>query len=423
MQAFLRDVFDISAVRPCCSVVCRIDINSPIKKHEDKVTILDHTRFEGHKETILNLIENDNKVILLAHQGRPGDEDFVSLKFHAEILAEILGVEVKFVDDIIGKKACETIEKLKHGEVLLLENVRFLEFEQQEKSPEEHAKSPLVQTLKKYADFFVLDGFAVAHRSHASVVGFAPVLPSVMGNLMKKEVENLSAIKERAEEFILILGGAKLSDALKYIKRFLKHDKTRKILLTGLIALAFHMALGYKVPSDTEKLILDRLGSGEIAEIKKLANSEKIVLPIDYGVEVDGDRVDIPADQLNTINAPPKDIGPETVKYYLNLIGSGRVVLMKGPAGVIEDEKFAWGSENLLRELFRMDNHVVLFGGHLVSVLNDIEDSIKRVKYFVSTGGGASVEFLIEGTLPGLEALRLSYKTFFERIRGCRKIL
>ncbi|MCR8463608.1 MAG: phosphoglycerate kinase [Candidatus Korarchaeota archaeon] len=415
MPTPLMGVFDISVVKPNRPVICRLDINSPIKKREDKILILDRTRLESHKETITTLIENGNKIILLAHQGRPGDDDFTSLKFHAEMLGEILGHEVKFVDDIIGKKACEAVEKLKHGEVLLLENVRFLEFEQQEKSPEEHAKSPLVQTLGKYADFFVLDGFAVAHRSHASVVGFAPVLPSAMGLLMEKEIKSLSMARENAREYILILGGAKLPDALKYIKKFLKLERTSKILLTGLIALAFHMAKGYKIPSNTEKLILDRLGGESIIEIKKLANNEKIVLPIDYGVEINGDRINIPVDQLSTMNAPPKDIGPETIKYYLDIVGSGRVILMKGPAGVIEDEKFVWGSENLLRELFKMNNYVILLGGHLVSVLDRVGDSTKHRRYFISTGGGASVEFFIEGTLPGLEALKLSYKIFSQR--------
>ncbi len=416
MGVSLEKVFDMSIVKPGSTVICRIDINSPIKKQGDEVIILDDTRFRSHKKTIEQLIDNSNRVVLLAHQGRPGREDFVSLRPHAELFSEILELDVKFVDDILGTKAINAIKNLGQGEILLLDNVRLLEFEYQNKAPEEHAKSPLVKTLSKYADFFVLDGFAVAHRAHASVVGFAPVLPSAAGLLMEKEIMNLDRIRKQASEYTLIFGGAKLSDAVKYIQKFLESGKTDRILLTGLVALAFHMVKGLKIPSQTKELILDRLGNKGIEKIRALAKSDKIVLPLDYGVEVNGTRKNISVDKINEVDAPAKDIGPATIEYYLDLIRDRDAILIKGPAGVIEDEKFAWGSKTLLEKLFRMNKFIMFFGGHLVSVLGEIDESIKRGKYFVSTGGGAAVEYLLKGTLAGLEALKLSYRIFANRV-------
>jgi len=416
MEEVLKDVFRMDIIKPESTVICRIDINSPIKKLDNEIKIIDDTRFRGHEKTIRTLVNNSNRVILLAHQGRPGNADFVPLKAHADLLSEVLGIEIKYVDDIIGPRAIEAIEKLRSAEVLLLDNVRFLEFECKNKTPEEHAESPLVRILSKYADYFVLDGFAVSHRSHASVVGFAPVLPSAIGLLMESEILNLSYVRRKVNSYTLIFGGAKLSDAIKYIGKFLRSGKTNRILLTGLTALAFHMVRGYRIPSSTKKLIIEIAGD-MIDKIRDLAKSDKIVLPIDYGVEINGDRKDIPIEELGNIDAPAKDVGPRTIEYYLDLVKDTEVVLLKGPAGVIEDEKFAWGSRVFLERLFKMNKFAMFFGGHLVSVLRKIDDSIKNGKYFVSTGGGAAVEYLIEGTLAGLEALKLSHRIFADKLR------
>jgi len=183
MEYFTLDDFDLNGK----TVIIRVDINTYYDASSKKLS--DSPRIKAHAKTIKELQEKKAKVVVLAHQGRKGDDDFISLEKHAELLNKYLEKPIEFVDDIVGEKAKKKIRELKEGEGILLDNVRFLEDETKEKSIEEHANSTIVKELAPLANYFVLDGFSVAHRSHASVVGFSTVLPSIAGRVMERELK------------------------------------------------------------------------------------------------------------------------------------------------------------------------------------------------------------------------------------------
>ena len=351
-------------------------------------------------------------MVLLAHQGRPGSNDFTSLENHAEIFSEVLGFEVKFVPDITGEKAITAIRELDYGEVLLLDNVRFVSDECISKSIEEHAKSTLVKTLGRFFDYFVLDGFAVSHRYHASVVGFATVIPSTMGMLMEREVRVLSEYMGRGSKNIVILGGSKVNDAVKYIEKLIESGRVEKILLTGLVAFVFHIANGLKVSNEIKREIMTKFG-GCIPKAKELLKSGLIELPADYAIDL-GERKEILIDELYKFNTKPKDIGINTVYKYVEMIDGSSTVCIRGPAGVIEKKEFELGTRNLLEKLIQKNAKIIFCGGHLVSVLNKL--NIDKSNYYISTAGGAALEFIAKGTLAGIEALKLSKKIFGQKV-------
>ena len=196
-------------------VLVRVDFNSPVDPETKK--ILDDSRIRAHGEsTVKELAEKGAKVVVLAHQGRKGDSDFIPLKQHAEILAKVLGNPVKYVDDLFGEKAKDAIKGLKSGEVVVLENVRAYDAETEQGTPEEQAKKELVVNLAPLADLFVNDAFSAAHRAHVSIIGFTAVLPSVAGRVMERELRSLRKILEKPEKpCVFILGGAKTDDSLE----------------------------------------------------------------------------------------------------------------------------------------------------------------------------------------------------------------
>ena len=234
------------------TVLLRVDFNMPLDK--ETFDILDTTRIKRVLPTIKELISDKAKVIILAHQGRQGSWDFINLEKHAKALSDLLGKEVKFIDDIYGDKAKEAIKSLNPGEVLMLDNVRKFDGETDKKSPEEHSQSELVQNLYPLADYFVNDAFAAAHRKQCSLVGFTYVLPSCAGRLMEKELKTLGKIVANPEKpSIFLFGGAKFSDVVITIERLLEKGTADKIILTGLPANSFLKAKGLNLGNKTEE--------------------------------------------------------------------------------------------------------------------------------------------------------------------------
>ncbi|MCW4052652.1 MAG: phosphoglycerate kinase, partial [Candidatus Bathyarchaeota archaeon] len=217
------------------TVLVRVDFNSPIDPETNKV--LDDVRIRTHGETtIKELAQKGAKVIILAHQGRPGEADFISLEQHAGLLARILKKPVKYVDDLYGNVAKQAIKSLANGEILVLKNVRTNPEEQKKGSPEEHSKTEFVKALSAMADLFVSDAFAAAHRSHISIVGFTAVLPSVAGRIMERELGALGRALEKPEKpCVYILGGAKADDALR-ISEHVLGEQIADCVLTGGVA-------------------------------------------------------------------------------------------------------------------------------------------------------------------------------------------
>ena len=386
------------------TALVRVDFNSPIDLKSKKV--LDDTRIKAHGEsTIKELSQKGARVVILAHQGRPGDPDFTPLKEHAQLLGKILGKPVKYVDDIFGEKAQKAIKELKNGEILVLDNVRNFADEQKKGTPEEHAKTEMVQKLAPLADVFVSDAFAAAHRAHVSIVGFTAVLPSVAGRIMERELKALTKVVQNPEKpCIYVLGGAKADDALKISQYVLKNKIADHVLTGGVVGHLFLAAKGIDLGKPNmgflEKKELMPFTSG----IKELMNNypKNIEVPVDLAVEADKKRMEIPVNKLPT-NYPILDIGPETVKKYVAIVKSAKSIVVSGPMGVFENKQFAFGTTKTFEAIASSKAFSLVGGGHSIAAVEEL--GLAKKMGYVSTAGGALIEFLMGEKLPGVVAL------------------
>lgn len=383
-------------------VLVRIDINSPIDP-ASKV-ILDDTRFREHAKTIRELIEEKARITLISHQGRPGEPDFISLNGHADLLSSILGVDVKFIDDVCGPAAREAIRNLNPSEILLLENVRFHSEELLERKPELQAKTYLVTKLTPLFNYFILDAFATAHRSQPSIVGFPLTLKSCAGRIMEAEVRALRRIREEKGNKVFILGGSKVRDSVKIIGNLLANNVADKILLTGLLALVFLYAKGVKLDQRIVEAIKEKGLMGEIAKARELLKKygKYIKTPIDGAIEVDGERVE---GDVESLKGKIMDIGGKTINLYKEEIKNAKIIIIRGPAGVIEKDEFRVGSEEIVKAAIESGAYIIFGGGHMRAVVDNTTTSFQG---HMSTGGGALLTFLSGELLPGLEALAIS---------------
>jgi phosphoglycerate kinase len=383
----------------------RVDFNSPIDT--DKKKILEDTRIRVHGETtIKELSEKGAKVVILAHQGRPGEPDFIPLKQHAKALSRILGKPVKYVNDLFGKKAQDAIKALKSGEILVLENVRTFPNEQKKGSPEQHAKSELVKKLAPLVDVFVSDAFAAAHRAHVSIVGFTAVLPSVAGRIMERELKALSKAVEKPEKpCIYILGGAKADDALKISQYVLTNNIADHVLTGGVVGHLFLAAKGKNLGKPNMEFLRKKKLTVFIPGIKKLMEKyqEKIEVPIDLAIEVNKKRKAISVEELPT-NYLIYDIGVQTVKEYTGIINNAKSIVVSGPMGVFENPEFMVGTNGVLGAIATSKGFSLVGGGHTVAAVEQL--GLREKMGYVSTAGGALIEFLMGEDLPGVAALK-----------------
>ncbi|MCD6537470.1 phosphoglycerate kinase [Candidatus Bathyarchaeota archaeon] len=386
------------------TVLLRVDFNSPVDPETKK--ILDDTRIKAHAETtIKELSEKGAKIIILAHQGRPGEPDFISLEQHTKRLSEILGKPVRYVDDLYGEEAKRAIRELKPGEIIVLKNTRTYPYERKSKPPEEHAKSDFIKELASLADFFVNDAFSAAHRSHASVVGFAAVLPSVAGRIMERELKALARVLESPEKpCIFILGGAKADDSLKISQYVLDNNIADYVLTGGITGHLFLAATGVDLGGPNMALLEKQKVLDLIPGIKELMAKYpgKIKVPVDVAVEVDGRRKEISIKDLPT-EYPIYDIGTETIKEYSRIIGEAKSIVVSGPPGVYEREEFRKGTKEILEAVANSEAFSLVGGGHTVAAVQELGLADKMS--YISTAGGALIEFLMGSKLPGVVAL------------------
>ncbi len=386
------------------TALVRVDFNSPIDPKTKK--ILDDTRIKAHGEsTIKELSQKGARVVILAHQGRPGDADFTPLKEHAQLLGKILGKPVKYVDDVFGEKAQKAIKELKNGEILVLDNVRSFPNEQKKGTPEEQAKTEMVRKLAPLADVFVNDAFAAAHRAHVSIVGFTTVLPSVAGRIMEREVKALTKVVHNPEKpCAYVLGGAKADDALKISQYVLKNKIADHVLTGGVVGHLFLAAKGIDLGKPNMEFLKKKELMPFIPGIKELMNSypRNIEVPIDLAVEMDKKRVEIPVNKLPT-DHPIFDIGPETVKKYIVLIRSAKSIVVSGPLGVFENRQFAFGTTKTFEAIASSKAFSLVGGGHSIAAVEEL--GLAKKMSYVSTAGGALIEFLMGEKLPGVAAL------------------
>jgi phosphoglycerate kinase len=380
-------------------VLVRVDINSPMKPGTEE--IIDDSRIVAILDTLRDL--EKAKVVILSHQGRPGESDFTSMQPHARVLQKHLGARCRFIDDIIGPAAMDAIRKLKNGDVLLLDNVRLLSEEVMEGTPEQFAKTYLVKRLSPLFDLFVNDAYPAAHRAQTSMVGFPEVLPAVAGRSMERELKALNkALNEPDRPSIAVLGGAKVPDKIKILSNILEKKKVDKVLLSGLIATVFLEASGVNLGEGSRGNLKD------FESLKKQAKDlldkykDTIMLPKDVAISVEKKRVEVPVSKMPK-NASVMDIGENTIKDYTETIARAKTILANGPAGVFEDQNFAKGTEQILRAIANSKGFTVIGGGHLAVIAK--EKKLENTIGYISTGGGATMAMLAGQKLPGVEAL------------------
>lgn len=405
---FTMDDFDLSGR----TVLLRVDINSPI----DPATgaLLNDARIRWHLTTLREL--RHSRVALLAHQSRPGKDDFTSLEVHAERIGALLGRPVKFVPSLFGRPAIEAIESMGVGDVVVLENTRFYSEEEAlaDAKLEKMAKTHIVQRLAPLADYFVLDAFAAAHRAQPSLVGFCEVLPSLAGRVMERELTMLSrAIQDPARPKIALLGGVKADDSIAVAKNLLEKDIADKVLASGGVANLLLDSSGVDPGPPTTDFMRREIKDYDTLRAQGKALLAKyprrILLPTDVILNDHGEskpaRVqDLPA------NLPVYDIGLDTIAHFVDEIRRAKTIFFNGPAGVFELEPFSVGTRELLIAIAEADGFSIVGGGHTVAAVEQfgLQDRIDHV----STGGGALINFLAGRELPLVSALRYSYKKF-----------
>jgi len=380
------------------TVFLRVDINSPLDPVSKR--ILDATRIKATIETLRDL--GEARVVVGAHQSRPGKYDFTSLELHTRVLQMYLNSRVRFVGDVLGEEATSSIEDLEPGEVLVLDNLRTLEEENRQDSPDELAKSEMVKTLSSYFDLVVNDAFAAGHRSQPSLVGFGEVLPMVAGRLMERELVAIDqVVGDPDRPCVFVLGGVKVGDRIPVMRRVLRDGIADRILVGGLVRDTFHLA----DRGSPEKLAaLDEGERGLVEEARELMDQYPgvIVLPVDVALGVKGGRVEVRVDSL-TDERNIYDIGLNTIASWCAEIRKAGTVVAEGPLGMFERRLFDTGTKELLRAMADCGGYTLMGGGHLggMASMMDVDHRMSHV----STGGGAMLALLAGESMPVVEAL------------------
>ena len=400
---YLRQI-DVSGKK----VLLRAEFNVSLDENNK---VIDDFRIRSTIPTIKYLLEKNCRIIIMAHLGRPSSQELArprqaegevggvrkqelekfSLASVAEKLSELTGKNVGLAPDCIGQEVLDRVEKLKNGEILLLENLRF--HEEEEKNDKDFARS-----LAELGEVYINDAFGVSHRAHASVEAITEFLPSGAGFLLEKEILNLTRVKESPEHpFVAILGGSKISSKLKVIGIFL--DQADRIILGGALANTLLYAKGFSVGASLVE-------KEAVFDSERILRSEKILLPQDAIVCINPEGKG--GYKIGPVGQTPNnemilDIGPKTEEEFVKIISGAKTVVWNGPMGLFEKEYFAHGTEAIARSVAESPAFSVVGGGETVAFLEKL--GLVDKFDFVSTGGGAMMEFLAGEKLPGLEAL------------------
>ena len=397
------DDFDIEGK----TVLVRVDINAPVDPSSG--IILDDTRLKLHARTIKELSNKGAKVVILAHQSRPGKKDFTTLSQHADALSDILNLRVNYIDSLFSNAAKEAIHNLKPHEILLLENARFFSEESLSRTPEEQSKTLLVRHLSPYIDYFVNDAFAAAHRSQASLVGFTVNTPSAAGRVMEEELTVIQNALDNVEHpCVFLLGGMKPDDSIDVMENVLSNGTADSILTTGIVGNIVLWAAGVDIGQVNRAFIASRGYEDMVEKSKELIErfGDKVKYPIDVACEIDGERVDIDNNEIP--NEAIFDIGVKTIAFYAKEIREAKYIFANGPAGVFEDPKFAMGTEDLINAMANSNGFSLIGGGHIAAATAGLglEDQMSHL----SSGGGACISMLAGKKLAAVEALKNSKK-------------
>lgn len=393
-------------------VLVRLDINSPIDKETHHIVNTD--RIEKSISTIKYLLEQDCKIVLIAHQGDTLDyQNLLSLEEHAKKLTILLGHEVKFINDVCGPYAVQSIKEMKNGEIILLDNLRYLTeeistFENNVAlTPSDMKRTWLYRQLQPLFDIYVNEAFSAAHRNAPSLVAFEQSIPTVAGKLFENEYTNLAHLLESEySNGYFILGGAKISDAFGMMQEVLKRGKVDKILTGGVLGMVFLEASGISI-GNTYKQFLSK--KGLIGYIKKAEHileqyKDHIVIPIDVAYCKDGKRTEINVCEMEEVDENYLDIGTQTIGLYKKYIQKAKLLFMNGPAGVYEDVIFEKGTKLINEAVAQSHAYSVLGGGDTISAASKFIN-LDDINY-VSTAGGAMIQFLSGKQLPVIEAMK-----------------
>ena len=377
-------------------VFVRCDFNVPMDENQN---ITDNTRIKAALPTIKYLLEQNCKIILASHLGRPKGEvkpEF-SLKPVAKELSKLLGKDVIMANDVIGEDATSKAKNLKEGEIMLLENVRFHR-EETDNNPE------FAKKLASMAEIFVNDAFGTAHRAHASTTGIADYIPGVAGFLIEKELKFLgNAINNPERPFVAILGGAKVSDKIGVIDSLL--DKVDTLMIGGGMAYTFFKAQGYNVGNSLCEVEKTDLALEAMEKAK--AKGVKLLLPIDTKIGKEF-KPDTESKTVAWTEIPDEwegfDIGEKTIEMFKKELQNAKTVIWNGPLGLFEFDQFAIGTNEIAKTLADLDATTIIGGGDSAAAVTKAGLADKMTH--ISTGGGASLEFLEGKKLPGIECLQ-----------------
>ena len=377
-------------------VLVRVDFNVPLD--EETGTITDDSRIQATLPTIKYLIDQGVKTILCSHLGRPKGKVVEKLRMTvvAQRLSQYLGKEVPVTTDCIGPDVEKAVEKLKGGDILLLENLRF-------HPDEERESDTFAQALSRLAEIYVNDAFSASHRTHASIVGITHYLPAIAGLLVERELNALGGILGNpAHPFAELIGGAKVSDKIDLLENTM--DKVDCLLIGGGMAATFLKAMSYE--TGLSLIEVDRLDTAAGLIEKATKSGIRLFLPVDV-IVADEISAETKAKTVSVKDVSPDlrivDIGPQTIKNFSRELRRCRTVFWNGPMGIYEIPQFSKGTRSMANLLAGLKATTVIGGGSTAEVVTEMKLADKMS--FVSTGGGASLRFLGGRTLPGVEAL------------------
>ncbi len=395
------------------TVLFRVDVNSPIEPSSGE--LLDDGRLRAIVPTLLRI--QSSRVVLLAHQSRPGKADFTSMRKHCDRLSEIIGRPIDFISDVCGDEALKKIAGMSDGDIIFLDNVRALEEEYGVKydSNEETELTEIVTSLADVSDVYVTDAFAAAHRRSPTLTGFTHQMPCIAGTLMEREISSLRvALRNPPKPYLAILGGAKCDDSVSVAENLISKGSVDKIAFVGVTGNLMLWVSGQDIGDRNKDFIRATLKEDfkEAWDTAKKIHSEHpdmMFLPVDIAVDSDGERLQMTLQELPTEN-PIYDVGIETLKSLRPLVQEAGCVLWNGPASYFELPEFAFGTIEILNMCTETEAMTIIGGGHTSALVNSrgVSDQVTHN----STGGGSTMSFLSGDSMPVIASLKDSCSRF-----------
>src|SRR3989344_318945 len=378
------------------TVLLRLDLDSRISPE-----FVPTDRFSHHLPTILELIEKQAKIVILAHQSSADSKKPESLSQHASYMSKKLNKEVLYVDDLIGGTALNSIKSLTPGNIILLKNL-FSEKEEIKTKQKKQKKTKLVKSLTPLVDYYVNDSFSLAHLSYTSLTGFPQVMQSCIGRFFEKELEAANHLLNPIKPCLYILGGEKPLELIPFMKSSLDKNRVNTVLTSGFVAHLMHLAQGKKLGSQEEEL--KKLKIKVSSDAKKLAKYENIIMPKDYRCL----NLTTPGQVLSSdlpLNQNLYEIGQGTVEDYLELIRKAKTIVIKGPLGKVEDKNFQEATKIILGEIEKSSAFTFVIGRSTVNCFKQLDISMKNIKH-LSKNTQPLLTYLIDEKLPTIEVLR-----------------